>query len=166
MNTYKFQSESEYQLWCQNKINAIYYANIAMNDDKIKDVVQEIARTLHCSEHERLVKPEPNMFILEYSTGEYDDYRSSTQPMKWFGTKESLDTHLRELYSTWKQASNRISWNDSKYHEKQRAACKLATVECEDTSFCVAELAELHDSYIDLRVFDFDEWVNWHIFRS
>lgn len=163
MTTYKFDSENAYQLWCQNKINAIYYANIAMNNQKITETVQEIAHTLHCSEHERLVKPEPNMFILEYSTGEYDEYRSSTQPMKWFGTKESLDTHLRELYSTWKQASNRIAWNDRNYDKKHDNACKLATVECEGTSFCVASL---HDSYSKgiqyLRVYEFDEWVKEH----
>ena len=53
---YKFNSENEYQSWCQNRITAIYYANIAMNNGKIAETVQEIARTLHCSEGESLVK--------------------------------------------------------------------------------------------------------------
>ena len=64
---YKFNSEKEYQLWCQNKINGIYYSNIAMNNEKIKEHVQDIARTLHCSEGQRLVKPEPLVFVIYYS---------------------------------------------------------------------------------------------------
>ena len=40
MTTYKFDSENAYQLWCQNKINAIYYANIAMNNQKITEILE------------------------------------------------------------------------------------------------------------------------------
>ena len=80
---YKFQSENEYQLWCQNKINGIYYSNIAMNGDKIAEHVQDIACTLHCSEGEQLVKSGPQTYIVYYSKGAYDAYTECTFPFKW-----------------------------------------------------------------------------------
>lgn len=92
---YKFQSENEYQLWCQNKINGIYYSNIALNDEKIKEHVQDIARTLHCSEGEQLVKPEPLTYILTWSTGKYEDCYYHTQPFIYAGSMEDLTSAIR-----------------------------------------------------------------------
>jgi len=50
MKMYRFETEADYDLWCRRMINKIYYANIVMNDDKIREVVSEIATRLHLSE--------------------------------------------------------------------------------------------------------------------
>jgi len=39
---YRFESREEYEKWCENMITRIYYAQIAMNDEIICDVVSEI----------------------------------------------------------------------------------------------------------------------------
>lgn len=58
MKDYVFETEQEYLEWCRNKIGVIYYANIAMNGDRIREVIADIASTLHCSEGQYVIKPE------------------------------------------------------------------------------------------------------------
>ena len=55
MSTGKFKNQEEYLEWCQTCILKIYYANIAMNNKAIKEVVAEIADTLHITEGRRLI---------------------------------------------------------------------------------------------------------------
>lgn len=40
-------TEAEYLHWCEEMVIKIYYSNIAMRDDLIKEVVAEIASKLH-----------------------------------------------------------------------------------------------------------------------
>jgi hypothetical protein len=56
MYRYRFETEEEYLVWCEKLITKIYYANIAMNDNSIREAVSEIARTLHLSEGVELIK--------------------------------------------------------------------------------------------------------------
>lgn len=58
MKDYVFETEREYFEWCDKMVGIIYYANIAMNGEKIKEIVQEISRTLHCSEGQYVVNPD------------------------------------------------------------------------------------------------------------
>lgn len=51
----KFKSLTEYYEWCDAVISKIYYANMAMNNEAIKDAVAEIASTLHVSEGGHLI---------------------------------------------------------------------------------------------------------------
>ena len=50
----KFESKEKYIEWCEDVITKIYYSNIAMNDDGIKEAVKQIASKLHMSEGEYL----------------------------------------------------------------------------------------------------------------
>jgi len=50
----KFESEEEYYRWCEDIISKIYYSNIAMNNEGIKEAVSEIASKLHIREGECL----------------------------------------------------------------------------------------------------------------
>lgn len=93
---YKFNTEDEYQIWCHKMIMSIYYARIAMNNEKIKNVVQEIGITLHCSEGEQLVAPSPITFVISWSTGQYEDYDAYVVPFKCHHTKKELETILAE----------------------------------------------------------------------
>ena len=60
---YKFRTKEEYYEWCDTIITRIYYGAIAMNNEGIKDQVEEIMKTLHISEGDYLIaEPED----LEY----------------------------------------------------------------------------------------------------
>jgi len=50
----KFESKEEYNQWCEDIISKIYYSNIAMNNEGIKEAVMEIASKLHIPEGECL----------------------------------------------------------------------------------------------------------------
>ena len=50
----KFKSKEKYIEWCEDIITKIYYSNIAMNNEGIKEAVGEIASKLHMSEGEYL----------------------------------------------------------------------------------------------------------------
>ena len=50
----KFESKEAYDQWCEHIISKIYYSNIAMNNEGIKEAVTEIASKLHISEGECL----------------------------------------------------------------------------------------------------------------
>ena len=52
----KFKNLDDYLNWCEVMVIRIYYANIAMNNEAIADVVQEIARKHHVSEGEHLIE--------------------------------------------------------------------------------------------------------------
>lgn len=56
INGYKFESYKEYTNWMNSIITKIYYCNIAMNNEGIKEAVFEIANTLHLTEGEHLIK--------------------------------------------------------------------------------------------------------------
>ena len=43
-------TETKYFRWCESMVIKIYYSNIAMRDDLIKEVVAEIASKLHYTE--------------------------------------------------------------------------------------------------------------------
>lgn len=47
---YKFNSREEYTKWCVQMVQDIGLAAIAVNKEKIRDLVEEIQTTLHCSE--------------------------------------------------------------------------------------------------------------------
>lgn len=51
----KFKNIEEYREWCENTITKIYYANIALNNDAIRDAVAEIATMLHVPNHGTLI---------------------------------------------------------------------------------------------------------------
>ena len=138
---YKFNSENEYQLWCQNKINTIYYANIAMNNQKITETVQDIARTLHCSEGERMVKPEPMTFVLTWSTGAYDDRQEYTEPFVYDGTLQELIDALDAELKKGKKKSGVIVGNGMVF----------------DASYLFDYYGE---ATIDLKVYRLSEWID------
>ena len=48
--TAKFKSKEDYNQWCEDIITKIYYSNIAMNNEGIKEAVMEIATKLHIPE--------------------------------------------------------------------------------------------------------------------
>ena len=50
----KFESKEAYNQWCEDIISKIYYSNIAMNNEGIKEAVTEIASKLHIPEGECL----------------------------------------------------------------------------------------------------------------
>lgn len=50
----KFESKEEYLAWCEHIVKKIYYSNIAMNNENIKDAIKEISRKLWVSEGEEL----------------------------------------------------------------------------------------------------------------
>ena len=50
----KFESKEEYNQWCEDIISKIYYSNIAMNNEGIKEAVMDIASKLHIPEGECL----------------------------------------------------------------------------------------------------------------
>jgi len=54
----KFKNREEYIEWCKSTITRIYYCNIAMNGEGIREVVSEIAETLHISEGDELIDQE------------------------------------------------------------------------------------------------------------
>ena len=45
-----FKDEDEYLRWCESMVIKIYYSNIAMRDDLIREVIAEIASKLHYKE--------------------------------------------------------------------------------------------------------------------
>lgn len=51
---YNFESREAYLKWCDEQVRSIYYANIAMNSDHIREVVQEIATKMWCGEHQAM----------------------------------------------------------------------------------------------------------------
>ena len=51
----KFKTLDEYYQWCDAMVTKIYYANIAMNDQAIADVVSKIASVLHVPNHDSLI---------------------------------------------------------------------------------------------------------------
>lgn len=54
IQNYKFNSREEYYKWCENMITKIYYAQIAMKDEPIREVVSEIGTKLWIKEGEEL----------------------------------------------------------------------------------------------------------------
>jgi len=50
----KFESKEKYNQWCEDIISKIYYSNITMNNEGIKEAVMEIASKLHIPEGECL----------------------------------------------------------------------------------------------------------------
>tara|TARA_Y100000114_G_scaffold50443_2_gene46054 strand:- start:9822 stop:10031 length:210 start_codon:yes stop_codon:yes gene_type:complete len=55
INGYKFETIEEYEEWKESIINKIYYCNISMNNEGIKDAVENIANTLWLGEGENLI---------------------------------------------------------------------------------------------------------------
>ena len=55
----RFSSHDEYIKWCEAMVTKIYYAQIAMNDQPIRDVVAEIGSKLWLQEGVELF-PYPN----------------------------------------------------------------------------------------------------------
>ena len=55
INGYKFETLEEYDKWKDGIISKIYYCNIAMNNEGIKEAVVDIAATLHLAEGENLI---------------------------------------------------------------------------------------------------------------
>lgn len=53
----KFRTINEYHAWCEDMVSKIYYANIAMNDQAIRDIVDKIASVLHITEGNSLIAP-------------------------------------------------------------------------------------------------------------
>lgn len=53
---YKFESTEEYYDWCESMVTKIYYANIAMKNESIREVVEEIASKLWLREGWTLIK--------------------------------------------------------------------------------------------------------------
>jgi hypothetical protein len=53
---YKFETAEDYQRWCESIVTKIYYAQIAMNDQVIRDVVHEIGMKLWLQEGVSLIK--------------------------------------------------------------------------------------------------------------
>ena len=51
----KFKTINEYHAWCEEMVTKIYYANIAMNNQAIQDVVSKIASVLHITEGDQLI---------------------------------------------------------------------------------------------------------------
>ena len=51
---FAFESHADYQKWCEGCVTSIYYANIAMNNERIKEVVSDIADRLHLVEGQRM----------------------------------------------------------------------------------------------------------------
>lgn len=51
----KFKNVDEYYQWCDEMITKIYYANIAMNNQAIGDVVAKIASVLHIPNGDELI---------------------------------------------------------------------------------------------------------------
>lgn len=52
----RFETFEDYQKWCEDMVNKIYYAQIAMNDAAIRDVVREIGMKLWLQEGVELIK--------------------------------------------------------------------------------------------------------------
>ena len=50
----KFETKEQYMQWCEDMVTKIYYANIAMNNEGIKEAVSQIASKLHIPEGECL----------------------------------------------------------------------------------------------------------------
>lgn len=50
-----FDSYEQYLEWCEDQVTKIYYAQIAMDNEKIKDVVAEISRRMHVTEGNQLI---------------------------------------------------------------------------------------------------------------
>lgn len=55
MSRGKFRTIEEYHEWCDSIITKIYYANIDMNVQGIRDAVSKIASVLHLSEGQHLI---------------------------------------------------------------------------------------------------------------
>mgnify|MGYP001585000070 FL=1 len=53
-----FQNREEYLKWCERIVMKIYYAKIAMNNENIKDAIDEIGRSLWIREGEELWGPD------------------------------------------------------------------------------------------------------------
>jgi hypothetical protein len=53
---YKFKTVEEYNKWCEDMITKIYYAQIAMNDEAIREVVHEVGMKLWIPEGCSLIK--------------------------------------------------------------------------------------------------------------
>ena len=162
---YKFQSENEYQLWCQSKINGIYYSNIAMNGDKIAEHVQDIARALHCSEGEQLVKPEPQVYVIEYNVGVYDDYRDYTIAFRYDGTLDQLVNEIKEKSELYAKRYDAIC---SSYKDYDQRMAQLMELDNETTVYgvgCEFNAGDLYDVYTDNKLGNFtvvriNEWID------
>lgn len=164
---YKFNSENEYQLWCQNKINTIYYANIAMNNEKIKDAVQEIARTLHCSEGEQLVKPEPLVFVIYYTNGMYDDFTHETIPFAYNGTLDELIAEITEKQDAYVDGYVKLrNISDYKTRDAKERDLELQCIVV--GANCEFNVSRLYDVYEDDKKADFSvqrlqEWIDGYV---
>ena len=53
---YKFDSHDEYAKWCMRMVQDIGLAAIMVDNNKIKNLVENIQTTLHCSEGVELWK--------------------------------------------------------------------------------------------------------------
>lgn len=53
---YKFETEEEYQIWCQSIVTQLYYANITGNNENVAKAVKEVAGMLHVREGDTLLK--------------------------------------------------------------------------------------------------------------
>ena len=53
---YKFDSRDEYTEWCVRMVQDIGLAAIMVDNEKIRDIVEEIQTTHHCSEGVELWK--------------------------------------------------------------------------------------------------------------
>ena len=58
MRKYIFEDEFSYLEWCEATVRAIYYARIAMDNDAIKQEIDQIADTLHVPEGTPFYNPE------------------------------------------------------------------------------------------------------------
>jgi len=54
----KFKNTDEYYQWCDSMITKIYYANIAMNNQAIKDAMAKINSVFHVTEGDSLIAQE------------------------------------------------------------------------------------------------------------
>ncbi len=50
-----FENLEQWHKFCEDKVMRIYYANIACNNDAIRDEVQDIAGRLHVAEGDNLI---------------------------------------------------------------------------------------------------------------
>ena len=53
---YKFETHEAYLDWCEDIVTKIYYAQIAMNDESIREAVHEVGMKLWITEGCTLIK--------------------------------------------------------------------------------------------------------------
>ena len=62
-------TETKYFRWCESMVIKIYYSNIAMRDDLIKEVVAEIASKLHYTEGKQTMSENLQKKIINIEIG-------------------------------------------------------------------------------------------------